>query len=113
MNYYAELAKRIREPAIRAALMRSLDPKEWPDGPDVLQVSRARERAALTQAEAAGMVWRSRETWAKWEATTVARSRGMDPALWLLWRLRVAILRGWPLEWAEMSDAAFARMVAK
>lgn len=97
----------VADPKVREALARNIDPKNWPEPPGADVIARARERAGMTVEQAAAVVWRSRESWAKWESASAIRSRDMDPVLWAWFCLCVAVARGWPLEWATMTDRAF------
>lgn len=53
--------------------------------PRPAEIRSARERAGLTQAQAAALVYCTWQGWAKWEAG----DRLMHPAMWELWRLKV------------------------
>lgn len=51
------------------------------------QISAARHRSGLTQAEAAELVKASYRTWQDWEAGKTS----MHPGLWLLFKLRTGM----------------------
>ena len=49
------------------------------------QIRQARTKANLTQAAAAKLIYRTLNTWQKWEAGDVK----MDAALWELWVMKI------------------------
>lgn len=49
------------------------------------QVRKAREKAGLSRADAAALVYRSVRVWEKYETG----ERNMDPAVWELWQIKV------------------------
>jgi DNA-binding transcriptional regulator YiaG len=67
--------------------------------PDPATIRRARERAGLTQTEAAALVHSTCRRWQQWEAEREARAEGrtenarMHPGLWELFRIKVAAQR--------------------
>jgi DNA-binding transcriptional regulator YiaG len=48
--------------------------------PDNLEIKKAREKAGLTQTEAAKLIYKGTRTWQHWEKG----DRDMDPAFWEL-----------------------------
>ena len=52
--------------------------------PTPQEVREARERAGLTQAEAAAKVLGSRDAWEKWESLSPSENRRMHPGLFKL-----------------------------
>lgn len=54
--------------------------------PTPAEIRKARERAKLSRADAAKLIYVSPRTWEKYELGTL----GMAPAYWELWRLKVA-----------------------
>ena len=58
------------------------DPAANPDPDDIRA---ARERAGLTQTQAAALIYCTLRGWQDWEAG----ARRMHPAFWELWRLKV------------------------
>ena len=58
------------------------------------EIRAARQRAGLTQTQAAAMVYATLRTWQAWEgAEGSGSSRKMHPAIWELWRLKVKAKR--------------------
>jgi DNA (cytosine-5)-methyltransferase 1 len=54
------------------------------------QIRQARQKAGLTQGQAGALIGKSWRTWQNWEAPTNARRhRGMDPALWELFNIKI------------------------
>lgn len=53
--------------------------------PTPKQVRKAREKAGLSRADAAALVYRSVRVWEKYETG----ERNMDPAVWELWQMKV------------------------
>lgn len=51
-------------------------------------IREAREAAGLTQTEAAALIYSGLRAWQEWEAG----ARRMHPAMWELWRMKVALL---------------------
>jgi len=54
------------------------------NSPTKLQIVAAREKAGLTQTEAAKLIYKALRTWQQWEAG----SRDMDPAYWELFKIK-------------------------
>lgn len=50
------------------------------------EIAAAREKAGMTQTEAAAVIFCSLNAWQQWEAG----DRRMHPAFWELWKLKVA-----------------------
>lgn len=62
-----------------------------PKSPTPQQVRRAREKAGLSRADAAALVYRSVRVWEKYETG----ERNMDPAVWELWQMKVNASSGY------------------
>lgn len=108
-----QLARLVADPYIRKRLALTLDPANWPAGPTCMELTEARERAGLTQVEAAALIWRSPSAWQKWESASDSMARQMDPASFELWTIRVALLRGWPFDWHLMKNVALLPPVTR
>lgn len=61
--------------------------------PKPAEIRAGRELAGLTQSEAAAVVYSTLRTWQDWEAEGQTNRR-MHPAIWELWLLKTAHLRG-------------------
>jgi putative transcriptional regulator len=61
--------------------------------PKPAEIRAQREAAGLTQTEAAELVYSTLRTWQSWE-TEGEEQRRMHPAIWELWLLKTAHLRG-------------------
>lgn len=59
--------------------------KDAASNPSPAAIKEAREKAGMTQTEAAAVIYCSLRAWQEWEAGT----RRMHPAMWELWRLKV------------------------
>lgn len=55
--------------------------------PTAEQVAKARDRAKMTQAEAASLIYKKWRAWARYEKGL----RTMDPAYWELWQIKAKI----------------------
>lgn len=51
------------------------------------QIIRARERAKMTQAQAAALIYKKYRAWHRYETG----ERNMDPAFWELWQIKAKI----------------------
>lgn len=56
--------------------------------PSPADIRAAREAVRLTQAQAAALIGRSLRVWQAYEGG----ARGLDPILWLVWRIRAGLL---------------------
>lgn len=61
--------------------------------PKPAEIKAAREDAGLTQTAAAELVYSTLRTWQDWEAEGDTNRR-MHPAIWELWQIKTAHLRG-------------------
>lgn len=60
--------------------------------PNPEQIRQARERAGLTQAKAAALIFKGLRTWQGWETQEgLPGHRKMDPAFWELFRLKITM----------------------
>jgi putative transcriptional regulator len=57
------------------------------DYPDKSEIKRAREKAGLSQTEAAKLIYKGLRTWQHWENG----DRKMDPAFWELFIIKVGL----------------------
>lgn len=55
--------------------------------PSPEQIAKARERAKMTQAEAAALIYKKWRAWDRYEKGL----RKMDPAYWELWQIKAKI----------------------
>ncbi|NOS73160.1 MAG: XRE family transcriptional regulator [Methyloglobulus sp.] len=60
--------------------------------PSPTQIKEAREKAGLTQSQAAALIYKGLRTWQGWEAPVGEKGhRKMDIAFWELYNMKVAL----------------------
>lgn len=57
--------------------------------PNAQEIKAARERAGLTQTEAAALIYKSLRAWQQWEKEDGHGARAMDPAFWELFQIKL------------------------
>ena len=57
--------------------------------PSAKQIREAREKAGLTQTQAAELIYKKLRAWQQWETESGPSARKMDPAFWELFQIKL------------------------